>query len=67
MKKEDVQKLNHGLYVIHWKKKSGGGTSLASVGSLRDGSRWFAPTNWISEGKAFGKHWKSVKKAIQVK
>jgi hypothetical protein len=35
--------LRHGLYRIHWKS---GGASLASVGLLEDGRRWFAPINW---------------------
>lgn len=33
----------HGLYQVFW---SDGSNSLASVGSLNDGSRWLAPTNW---------------------
>lgn len=48
MTTEEVQKLNHGLYRIFWTEDAGGGMSLASVGSLHDGSRWFAPTNWTS-------------------
>jgi hypothetical protein len=48
MNKIDVQKLRHGVYRLFWK---GGGSSLASVGSLYDGTRWFAPTNWTSQMK----------------
>lgn len=68
MKKADVQKLQHGLYKVHWKSSEGGGTSLASVGSLYDGSRWLAPTNWTTgEGKTNPtgcgqKTWSSVEK-----
>ncbi len=43
MTKEEAKKLSHGVYIIFWKS---GGTSLASVGSTYDGTRWFAPTNW---------------------
>lgn len=42
----EVAKLKHGLYLIYWKDR--GGTSLASVGSMSDGKRWIAPTNWTS-------------------
>ena len=41
---EDAQKLKHGLYRFHWADNEG--TSLAVVGSLDDGSRWFACANW---------------------
>lgn len=47
MDKVQVGAVDHGLYVIHWKKEHGGGTSLASVGSDAGGRRWFAATNWI--------------------
>ena len=42
----DWSKLDHGLYKIYWKD---GGRSMASVGSLHSGKRWFAPTNWTSK------------------
>lgn len=45
MKKKDVQKLQHGLYIIFWKE---GGYSLASVGSTNSGKRWMAPINWVT-------------------
>ena len=35
-----------GIYTIHWKD---GGSSLASVGKLHDGTSWFAPCNWSTE------------------
>lgn len=38
--------LQPGLYRIYWKS---GGHSLASVGILHDGSRWYAPCNWTSD------------------
>lgn len=34
-----------GLYRLHWVS---GGTSLAAVGHLYDGTAWFAPINWTS-------------------
>lgn len=46
MTQREVQKLGHGLYRLFWKS---GGMSLASVGSLHDGRRWFACTNWVSK------------------
>lgn len=33
-----------GLYRVYWKS---GGSSLAAVGQLPDGSRWLAPANWV--------------------
>lgn len=64
MKKEKVQKLDHGLYRIFYKKIYGGGFSLASVGSTHDGTRWFAPSNWVSTCKDMvaSTNWKRVKK-----
>jgi hypothetical protein len=41
----DYRNLRNGLYYIYWKS---GGSSLASIGMLRDGGRWIAPTNWSS-------------------
>ena len=49
MKIPDVQKLNHGVYRIHWTEEAGGGTSLAVVGSMYSGTRWFACANWTGE------------------
>lgn len=39
--------LEPGLYRLRW---SAGGTSLAAVGVLANGDRWFAPTNWLNFG-----------------
>ena len=58
MKKQDVKKLEHGIYRLHWKS---GGSSLASVGSNERGDRWMAPTNWINVGSTL--HWKLVDRA----
>ena len=58
MKKQDVKKLEHGLYRLHWKS---GGSSLASVGSTTSGDRWMAPINWVNVGSTL--HWKLVESA----
>lgn len=45
MTAEQVAKLPIGLYQLWWKS---GGMSLACVGQLHDGGRWFACSNWTS-------------------
>jgi hypothetical protein len=59
MKKTEVQKLSLGLYKIYWKD---GGWSLAAVGSLPNGDRWLAPTNWVSLANEYSKEWRRVEK-----
>lgn len=55
----DWSKLDHGLYKIYWKD---GGCSMASVGSLHSGKRWFAPTNWTSKDHTIASSaWNKVK------
>lgn len=66
MRKADVQKLPHGVYRIHW--RSPAGISLAAVGSTHDGTRWMAPTNWVSADNespkiATTKYWRAVERA----
>lgn len=46
---KETQSLPHGIYRIYWKEEYGGGHSLAAVGSLNDGSKWIACTNWIGK------------------
>ncbi len=61
MTKKDVAKLQLGLYRVYWKS---GGSSLAAVGNLHDGTRWLAPCNWTSvspQGIATANYWKQVK------
>jgi hypothetical protein len=63
VKKADAQLLRHGVYRVFWKS---GGSSLASVGSTYDGTRWMAPTNWTSADKprpkvAVTDYWRHVK------
>lgn len=47
MKQHEAKLLKLGLYKINWKKKHGGGTSLAAIGMIENGDRWLAPVNWI--------------------
>ncbi len=66
MKKSEVQKLSHGLYRLYWKS---GGFSLAAVGSLYSGKRWFAPVNWTSpdkDKKVVSSDWKSVLSVVNL-
>lgn len=48
MTTDEASKLPHGLYRLRWKE---GGSSLASVGSTYDGTRWFAPCNWTAASR----------------
>lgn len=45
MRRKEVDKISPGLYEVRWKS---GGKSLAAVGITANGTRWLAPTNWIS-------------------
>lgn len=49
MTQEEVQKLSHGVYWLYF---SGDGRCLASVGSLHDGRRWYACSNWTSKDRS---------------
>jgi hypothetical protein len=59
MNKSEVQALGHGLYKIYWTESSGGGSSLAAVGSTIKGDRWIACTNWV-RGAEYAKVWDHV-------
>src|SRR5690606_16528846 len=48
MTNEEARKLPLCLARIHWEE---GGSSLAAIGQLHDGRRWFAPVNWTAEGR----------------
>jgi hypothetical protein len=50
MRMDEVNKLKPGLYYLNWE---GGGGSLAVVGLLPDGTRWFAPCDRIGETLVF--------------
>jgi hypothetical protein len=56
---EEAKKFGHGVFRIFWKS---GGSSLAAVGSLHDGTPWFAPSNWTSEvaGGIASTDWRKV-------
>lgn len=64
MNKREAEKLEHGLYILFWKD---GGNSLASVGSLHDGTRWFAPTNWTNKSKEgiTSTDWRKVDRVVR--
>lgn len=68
MTKEEVQKLKHGVYKLYWDT---GGYSLASVGGLHNGDRWFACSNWTSKDKngiiGTGEDWNMVIEAKLIK
>jgi hypothetical protein len=59
--------LRPGLYHIYW-KGDGSGHSLAAVGLLDDGTRWFAPCNWTSETVAgiASTDWSLVESVVRV-
>lgn len=48
---EPIASAEPGLYRVHWAE---GGSSLAAVGMNSDGSRWIAPTNWLSPATQCG-------------
>lgn len=62
----DAKKLPVGLYEITWKS---GGASLAAIGQLQDGARWFAPCNWSASDVAFAgcTAWRMVESVKLVK
>lgn len=61
MTKKKMLELNLGLYKLYW---NSGGFSLAAVGMLHDGTKWFAPTNWTAELYfVTSTDWRKVKKA----
>jgi hypothetical protein len=51
-----------GLYRVFWKS---GGDSLAAIGMNSDGSRWLAPTNWVSPGQ-LEKHWDDIERLERI-
>lgn len=57
---------HHGLYRLYWKD---GGSSLAAVGILHDGTRWYAPVNWTNESPKGIAHddWDRVERAELIK
>lgn len=65
MTQVEAKKLGHGLFRIYWKD---GGASLAAVGSLSNGSRWFAATNWTGENTSTiaSTKWAAVERAVLI-
>lgn len=65
MKSADVRKLPLGLYRLYWHS---GGSSLACVGALSNGDRWFACANWTSDAPAgiASSAWCLVGEAIRI-
>ncbi len=45
MNRQQAEQLAPGIYILEWKI---GGASVAAVGVLHDGRRWYAPINWTS-------------------
>lgn len=58
--------LKHGVYKINWKKKFGGGHSLASIGTDSEGNLWIAPCNWISGSTTDKKVFKWIKSIVLI-
>lgn len=65
MNKQEVSKLQHGLYEIFWKE--GGHSSLAAIGSLSNGDRWLAPCNWVSVSYDYSSIWRTVERVKLIK
>jgi hypothetical protein len=65
MTAEQARLLPLGLYVLRWTE---GGTSLAAVGQLYDGARWYAPVNWTSRvpGGIACTNWSLVELAVHL-
>lgn len=60
---ENFVNLPHGVYKIYWKS---GGSSLASIGSSRNGDRWIAPCNWVIDSVSTN-CWDKIKKVKLLK
>ena len=61
MTKEDIDKLENGVYVIHWLT---GGLSVAAVGRDAHGNVWLMPSNWISGPRS--DYWSRVDRVRQI-
>jgi hypothetical protein len=61
---EELHTIPLGLYEIFWKS---GGSSLASVGNLHDGTRWIAPINWTAANSVSGRMDKCEKNIEKMK
>ena len=63
MERDDIQKIEHGLYRVYWEGDDH--TSVAAVGSTSNGDRWLAPTNWISPD-CKNSSWRAVKRVEKI-
>jgi len=66
MTREQVQRLQNGVYRVDWK---GGGSSVATVGTLYDGTRFLCPSNWTSRrpvGVVTTRYWHRVRQAVRL-
>lgn len=64
MRMVDVNSIKPGLYRIVW--KHGHGTSVGSIWIGSDGTRWLAPTNWVSPSNE-KKAWRMVESVELIK
>lgn len=42
---DPIRNMDPGIYTCYWRD---GGSSKVAIGMGQDGTRWFAPTNWIA-------------------
>ena len=63
MKKEKVDKLEPGIYIVWWKKNTYPKQSLAMVGVDNENGRWLCCCNWndILDQGIFYNRWEDVK------
>jgi hypothetical protein len=45
MTRDEVQKLDLGIFKIFWKE---GGCSVGTIGYFANGDRWITPSNWVN-------------------
>lgn len=67
MDREEVTKINPGLYEVSW---VGGGKALAAVGITESGYRWIAATNFVgltTDYRKLSTVWTQVEKLRRVK
>ena len=62
----EIHNCKFGLYEVFW---NSGGSSVASVGGLHNGDRYFYPSNWTAEegrapGSTFKKYEHDIKKIV---
>lgn len=62
LRNEQMRLGKLGVYRLFWHS---GGSSVAAVGMLDDGTRWYAPSNWTNRepGAVVSTDWSLVKQA----